>query len=399
MGSQHKASYEVLRKRELNPSAGLLGDKVALTKVIRFATIYGWQRAMVKVAARTRITFFKYFFKAAYTKHKQDTSLIGCGQFAFSTISYFIQKKRGNVFLDCYDINEKAAKTCAAVWGYHLSESAEQVYNNPSCEYVFIASDHFSHTEYAIKCLQAGKTIHLEKPVSVTREQFAQLLQAKRIYSGRVFAGYNRPYSRAIQTLDNRISDSKGPITLGCYVIGHKIESDHWYRIPKEGTRVCGNIGHWFDLSMHLFNIRCELPAFLDIQIMQSDSKEIDDNLTVSYRTNIGDLVTITLTSRNEPFEGINETIVFQCGEVNAIIEDFRVMTLLEREKKNVYKYRPKDVGHARSIMQVYSEKNRDWKEVVYSTLLMLKVKEMVLNGESTCRYNIERDYNEMIQV
>ena len=74
-------------------------------------------------------------------------------------------------------------------------------------------------------------------------------------------------------------------------------------------------------------------------------------------------------------------------------------MTLLEREKKNVYKYRPKDVGHARSIMQVYSEKNRDWKEVVYSTLLMLKVKEMVLNGESTCRYNIERDYNEMIQV
>lgn len=368
----------------------------AIKKLIRYTTIYGWQRALVKVAGRTRKTWLKYFFKATYIKHKHETSLIGCGQFGFSTISYFIQRKKGNVFLDCYDIDKTASDTCSKVWGYHAVESAQEVINNPNCKYIFIASDHYSHTEYAIEALSNGISVHLEKPIAVNRKQLESLLRAKKESSGRLFAGYNRPYSKAITIIDRIIQGSQLPMTLGCFITGHKIEKEHWYRIPKEGTRVCGNIGHWLDLSIHLFNVRGILPFTLDIQIMQSNPKEIDDNLTITYKTDKGDLVTISLTSRNEPFEGINETINLQCGKLNATIDDFRKMTLHEGSNKKVYKFWPKDVGHSRSIMQVFMEGNRDWVEVTYSTLLMLKIKDMVLAGESYSKYDISRDYNLM---
>ena len=35
---------------------------------------------------------------------------------------------------------------------------------------------------------------------------------------------------------------------------------------------------------------------------------------------------------------------------------------------------------------------NRDWEEVVYSTCLMLKIKDMVLSQQDSCLYNILED-------
>lgn len=367
-------------------------------KVFRFISIYGFPRTIIKVAGRTRVLWLRFFFKSTYLHRKKDMSLIGCGQFGFSTISFFIQKAFGNRFRNCYDINTDMSLSCSKFWGYGMEYDVNQLITAPENKYIFIASDHFSHTEYAIRALEAGKDVHLEKPISVTKEQLRNLLKAQKESSGHLYAGYNRPYSKAIQKIDREIKGNGLPLSLGCFVIGHKIGRDHWYRMPKEGTRVCGNLGHWLDLSIHLFNSRGQLPRTLRINVIQADKNDVDDNFTISYSTDVGDLVSITLTSRGEPFEGIRENINIQCGEMIAVIDDFRKMTLLHGAKRRKYMYWPKDVGHQRSIMQVFSKINREWIEVVYSTLLMLKIKDMVLAGEDYLEYNILHDYQDIIK-
>ena len=282
-------------------------------------------------------------------------------------------------------------------WGYKEVPDAKQLINNGKCKYVYVVSNHFSHTGYAIEALRSGKKVHIEKPISVNRQQFEDLLTALYETNGSLYAGYNRPYSKAIMTIDDLIANSKKPISLGCFVFGHKIDSDHWYRIPQEGTRICGNVGHWLDLSMHLFNIRGQLPNSLRINIMQADENDVDDNLTISYATDFGDIVTITMTSRGEPFEGIRENINIQCGEVMAVIDDFRKMNLQNGLSNNKYNYSPKDVGHERSIMQVFRDDNRDWREVEYSTLLMLRITEMIQAGEKEINYYIGAAYRELM--
>lgn len=365
-------------------------------KVFRFFRIYGFSRTLIKVAGRSRNKNLRWFFKSSYIKHKPSTSLIGCGQFGFSTISYFIQRKKGNIFLDCFDINTEKQKSCSDFWGYRMTKSAKELFENPKCKYVYIASDHYSHTPYAIEALNNNLLVHLEKPIAITKEQLKDLLIAKNKSNGALYAGYNRPYSKAIATIDKKLKDTKNSLTLGCYVFGHKINKGHWYRDPIEGTRVCGNIGHWLDLSMHLFNVRGRFPERIDISITYSDKNEPDDNISIAYVTDFGDVITIVLTSRNEPFEGINETINLQCGEVNAVIEDFRRLTILSGSNRIQKHYFHKDVGHAKSIMQLFSTNNRQWIEVVYSTLLMITIKDMVLQNETYLSYNIKKDYQEI---
>lgn len=100
--------------------------------------------------------------------------------------------------------------------------------------------------------------------------------------------------------------------------------ADHWYRLPEEGTRVCGNIGHWIDLAVHLMKTRGRIPEKFIISISYSDVKDFDDNISITITTNLRDLINIILTARSEPLEGVNETINFQCGNLIAKIDDFR---------------------------------------------------------------------------
>ncbi|MDZ4138564.1 MAG: hypothetical protein U1D66_06755 [Erythrobacter sp.] len=89
------------------------------------------------------------------------------------------------------------------------------------------------------------------------------------------------------------------------------------------------------------------------------------------------------LTARTEPFEGINETINIQLGDVIAKIDDFRQMTLWQGPRLTRRRYWPKDAGHARAVLQPMArDAGRPWQEVLDSSLLMLAVTDMVRAGD-----------------
>ncbi len=351
-----------------------------ISKVFRYSNIYGFRRTMIKAAGRLRNPIIKVLYPELLIKRSKQVSLIGCGQFGFSTISFFLLKKKKNVLLDCYDTVNSNSLSTAFFYGYNSRNSSIEVIENPQCKFIYIASNHYSHTEYATKALQHNKIVYVEKPISVNWEQFSLLLNFVKEYPGKLFVGYNRPFSAAIRSLKPYLQNKKFPITLSCFVIGHLIEKDHWYRIENEGTRICGNVGHWLDLMIHLMSMRGCIPDEFEVAVAYSADKDFDDNLSITITTNFKDLVNIILTGRSEPFEGINETINLQCDNVNVKIDDFRHMTLWEGEKLIKKKFKPKDVGHEAAILQPFSDApyKRDFFEVEVSTVLMLSITDMV---------------------
>lgn len=351
-----------------------------VAKVIRFVWLYGLGKTYFKVAGRTRR---KFPFLCLRHVKICDIGIIGCGQFSFATIGYYISKAFGQRFVDCYDIAPQQQTTFAAFYGINSpSRSVDKLIENPKVKYVYIASNHLSHTDYAIRALQEGKTVYIEKPISVSFEQLRRLIKTVRKGGQAIFAGYNRPFSGAIRDLHAYLRMDKSPITLNCFISGHMIPQDHWYRNPAEGTRICGNMGHWLDLAVHILSWR-ELPDRWEIQVSYSNPFSRDDDLSVSMSSSRGDLVVIILTARNEPFEGINETINFQDANTICKIDDFRRMTIWQNEKLIRKRYWPKDVGHGPAIFQPFQRGvKRDWNEVVLSSLLMLHIAEMVRNGD-----------------
>lgn len=354
-----------------------------LKKLIRFISIYGISRTTTKAMGRLQISLKIWKNKPG----KNPVSIIGCGQFAYSTICYFLRGK--NIyFQSCFDIDKNRAECLSKKYNFKdTTNSFESVLECPN-NTVYIASNHCSHTEYATLLLKKNINVYIEKPISVNEEQLNKLLYTCANSRGKVFAGYNRPFSQAIIDFKN-ISRKKGnlntdsPFTINCYISGHLIPKDHWYRDPKEGLRICGNVGHWLDLVINLFNWRGKYPDELKITISYSNTDDPDDNIAINIVSDKHDLISIVLSSRSEPFEGINENINIQCGNVTAKIDDFRKMILWIDDiliKKN---YWPKDVGHKKAIMQPFGKIQRDWKEVELSTLIMLLIKDMVLCRES----------------
>jgi hypothetical protein len=185
------------------------------------------------------------------------------------------------------------------------------------------------------------------------------------------------------------------PLTLSCFINGHVIPAGHWYRNPQEGTRVCGNVGHWLDLAVHVLSWGA-LPDRWRITIAYSDDCARDDNLSIALASERGDLVSIVLTARGEPFEGINETINFQCGDLIAKIDDFRTMTVWKGSHYKRHRYWPKDVGHNAAILQPFSDGARDWHEVELSTLLMLVIMEMVLDGTVARDFSFSEEWKKI---
>jgi predicted dehydrogenase len=366
-----------------------------LLKLWRFASIYGISRTLNKAFGRLR----KSYIKAIYSPFKSPSKnviLIGCGHFAFSCVCFFLKKNKGNVFKGCYDISPQNSKSIANYYSIPLIfDKPEQLLSQiKKDDIVYIASNHFTHTFYSIEAMKRGAIVYVEKPISVTQSQLIDLVGAARKYNSKVFAGYNRPYSKAINTLKEKVKaqdlHKDGRFSLNFFISGHFLDANHWYRIPNEGTRICGNVGHWIDLTIHILSWR-SLPQQIDINISYSDTKEFDDNISITLVTNFNDIVTIFLTSRTEPFEGINETINFQYNDIIAKIDDFRKLTIWNKENLSEFKYFPKDVGHQRSILQPYHQKteNRDWQEVEISTILMLKITAMVRKTEKNAVFSL----------
>ncbi|WP_461083490.1 Gfo/Idh/MocA family protein [Spirosoma flavus] len=325
--------------------------------------------------------------------------LIGCGQFAFSTVCFFLKKQGSTTFLAVFDPLIEQAQSLAHYYGFReIAPSPDALLDHPELAVLYVTSNHASHTPYAIAGLKRNKTVYIEKPISVSREQLLQLKRAIDQSTGKAFAGYNRPYAEAIQQLRHYVADSSqaGSFSL-CYVInGHLIPSDHWYRHPNEGTRICGNLSHWIDLTIHILAWR-SLPEWIDIQLAWANPIEPDDNLNVTLTTDQHDLISIQLTSRSEPFEGIREFINVQYNDVIAQINDFRQMTVWQGTHRKTWRFSPKDVGHERAIMQPFCQPNRAWAEVELSTLLTLFIRDKIRYRQSTARFWIRQEIANLI--
>jgi predicted dehydrogenase len=349
-----------------------------IIKLIRFAEIYGIARTLYKASGRLRASFA---FPRPGIKGAGQIGVIGCGQFAFATIGYFIASA-GKSFSICYDVNREAANSFARFHGVpRIADSVQEVLSDQAAEIVYIASHHSTHADYAIDALQKGLDVYCEKPIAVTFDQLERLSSAVHLSKGRIYAGYNRPFSKAVRAIREATGALDKPISLSCFIAGHKIAPSHWYREPKEGTRICGNVGHWLDLAVHMLSWG-NLPDQWRIQLHWSDEDARDDDLAITLTSSRGDLVSIVLTSRSEPFEGINETINFQQGDVIAKIDDFRSLTIWRGSYRRRYRFWPKDVGHGAAILQPFKELGRDWREVERSSLLMLEIARMVQSGQ-----------------
>src|SRR6267154_4468341 len=85
-------------------------------KVVRYAQMYGARRTLAKIRGQLHMkrAFSTLPSVSTQLDARQTVGLMGCGNYAFSTIAYYLTKSFGGVIGACMDVDSNRAASLAA---------------------------------------------------------------------------------------------------------------------------------------------------------------------------------------------------------------------------------------------------------------------------------------------
>ncbi len=325
-----------------------------IRKALRYVGLYGIRRTWVKALGQ-------YHMKRRYgvlpsvadpVPSGGHVGLIGCGNFTYSNIAYYLRANYGKVIRGTMDVDlHRAASLAQAYWARYFTDDAERLFADPQIDLIFIASNHASHAEYAIRALESGKHVHIEKPHVVNEDQLVRLCRAMTGAPGHVALGFNRPWSPIGRTIHRYLASQSGPAMLNWFVAGHEIPPDHWYFQESEGGRVLGNLCHWTDFVLQLIEPASRYP----ITVTPTRGRQSDCDVAVTYEFGDESIAAITFSAKGHTFEGVRERFSAHRGDVLISMDDFRHLVVEVVDRKRNHSSRLRDHGHHAAICQSYA--------------------------------------------
>jgi len=176
---------------------------------------------------------------------KVKIGLIGCGNIAPA----YIKWSRTFEILDvvaCADINPAAAKKLASEYGLRAC-SVDELLADPEIEIVINLTVPKAHAEVSLAIIAAGKHVHSEKPLAVTREDGQKILAAAEKAGVRVGCAPDTFLGGGIQTCRKLIDDGAigQPVAATAFMMSHGPES--WHPNPGFYYKIGG--GPLFDMG------------------------------------------------------------------------------------------------------------------------------------------------------
>jgi predicted dehydrogenase len=330
---------------------------VRLRKVARYARLYGPSRTAVKVRSQ-------YHMKKTYRSLPQlgggsgagHVGVIGCGKFAYAQIAYFLTRAKGPVLRGAMDTDLNRAASLAQRYDLaYYTDDADRLLADDAIDLVYIASNHASHADYAVRALEAGKAVHIEKPHVVSADQLERLCSAMVRHRGRVRLGFNRPESRMGGAVADALAGQTGSAAMSWFVVGHEIPADHWYFGEEEGGRVLGNMCHWTDFVLQM------VPPAGRFPILITPTPAPDDaDILVSYVFGDGSVAAITFSSKGHTFEGVRERFTANKGTAMVFLDDFGRLVIEDEQRRRRSRPLFRDHGHRDAILRSYAMSGAD---------------------------------------
>jgi predicted dehydrogenase len=354
-----------------------------LRKALRYARLFGIRRTLVKIRGQYHMKRrFARLPEPKLPKAGGRVALIGCGNYAFSNLAYYANCSEPGCLRAAVDIDiHKAASIFDSYKLAYYGCDADQILRDPDINFVFVASNHASHAEYAIRCLEAGKDVHIEKPHVVSFDQLARLRAAMRARPEvKVFLGFNRPRSPLFRQLTTFLAAETGPLMINWFVAGHEIAEDHWYFKSSEGGRVLGNLCHWSDLTLHMVGRENAFPC----TIVPASAPTASSDFAVSIRFADGSMASITFSAKGHTFEGVREVLNVHRGNLLANLTDFQHLSAEVIDRRISSRLVHRDHGHGTNIEHSLHSPSGESVEYVTATgMFILCIREALESGRT----------------
>lgn len=213
-------------------------------------------------------------------------AVIGCGN--ISRLHFSALNEISDVeIVGAVDIKPERADAKAAEYGSKAYYDIDELFENERLDAVHICTPHYLHTSMAIKAMQNGANVLVEKPCSVSNEEIKLLRNAQAESGKQLAVCFQNRYNACVQHMKNIIeSGEMGAVkAIRAFVTwsrGRDYYSDDWHgKADKEcGGVLINQAIHTVDLVQYLGGECKKITAHISNDHLK-DVIEVEDNASI----------------------------------------------------------------------------------------------------------------------
>ncbi|MGB0721614.1 MAG: bi-domain-containing oxidoreductase [Gammaproteobacteria bacterium] len=218
----------------------------------------------------------------------------------------------------------------------YCGTDVEQVLADDEVDAVLIATRHHLHGDLALRALQAGKHVLVEKPLALTAAETdaIEAFYRDRAEGPVLLTGFNRRFSPHARRIQSLLAGRSNPFIANYRMNAGHIPADHWVHGPEGGGRNLGEACHIYDLFTFFTGARVETVQAVPMRPATGFYRR-DDNFTALLGFDDGSVCSLTYTALGST-EFPKETLeVFSDGRVLRL-DDYKQTQIIGAPAKGV---------------------------------------------------------------
>ena len=279
---------------------------------------------------------------------KTDTvklGVLGAGLFANATLLPVLRKVKDVELVGIASAGGLHAAHSGKKFGFRYACSDdEQILNDPDINTVLILTRHDSHADLAVKALQAGKHVFVEKPLAVNDDQLLGIQEQLQISNHQLLTvGFNRRFAPLAQKLNDNLATRQEPLYMHYRVNAGYIPLNHWTHDPEQGGgRIIGEGCHFIDFLTFLAG---SAPVSVSAVALPDGGKYRQDNVSMTFTFADGSIGIVDYLANGDKSFPKERVEVF-CGGAVAVLDDFKTLETVRDGKRKTAKLWGQDKGH-----------------------------------------------------
>lgn len=248
---------------------------------------------------------------------------VGAGGFAKIKLMPIIARLKAAQINAIVDADVATSMNVAKQYGAARALTADdELFKEDLVDVVVISSPHKFHCDQAIKALQNGKAVFLEKPMVTNAEQLQRFTSLLDAYpNAPLCVDYNRSFAPFVQKIKKEVEKRHSPLVVHYRMNAGFIPKEHWVQTDIGAGRIIGEACHIIDLFCYLTNSK---PVTVSVEAVHAKTNTIfpTDNFSTQIRFADGSICTLLYTALGHPQLGKERMEVFYDSKT-IIMDDF----------------------------------------------------------------------------
>lgn len=265
-----------------------------------------------------------------FTPARTDTlrvGIVGAGGFAKVKLLPLISRIKHARIDAIVDANITNAINAGQV--YKASRTMvhdEELFQEDLVDIVVIASPHKFHAAQALRALQNGKAVFVEKPLATDFAQFNELSTfLKNNPRAPLCVDYNRSHAPFIKKIKQAISQRTTPLVVHYRMNAGFIPREHWIQTDIGAGRIIGEACHIIDLFCYLTDSR---PTAVSVEALHAGAANIfpTDNFIAQISFEDGSICSLLYTSLGHEAVGKERMELFFDSKT-IVMDDYQILS------------------------------------------------------------------------